>query len=113
MEIIPCSHVGHLFRISTYSFDGDALEIKSINTIRLVEVWMTELRDLHYTANPSNKKYSGGNITERMELKQRLKCKNFRWFLENVYPESNLNNEFIYFGEVSDILKAFVKHGPP
>lgn len=53
LEIIPCSRVGHLFRTSTYSFNGDADAIKSRNTVRLVEVWMDEYKDLFYAANPS------------------------------------------------------------
>lgn len=52
MEIIPCSHVGHLFRISTYSFDGDAAKIKARNNVRLVEVWMNDLKHIYYAANP-------------------------------------------------------------
>lgn len=53
MEIIPCSRVGHLFRISNYGFDGDANTIKARNNVRLVEVWMDEFKYLFYAANPS------------------------------------------------------------
>lgn len=42
MEVLPCSRVAHLFRISTYSFDGDAISIKARNNVRLVEVWMDD-----------------------------------------------------------------------
>lgn len=112
MEIIPCSHVGHLFRISTYSYDGNKEEIRAHNTVRLVEVWMTDFKDLFYASNPSKamsmvsninleqsivsvtKKFSGGNFTERIQLKERLKCKNFRWYLDNIYPESTMSMEF-------------------
>lgn len=53
MELIPCSRVGHLFRISTYSFDGDASSIIARNNIRLVEVWMDDFKHFFYAANPS------------------------------------------------------------
>ena len=53
LEVIPCSHVGHLYRISTYSFDGDQRKITARNTNRLIEVWMDEFKELFYAANPS------------------------------------------------------------
>lgn len=53
LEILPCARVGHLYRLSTYSFDGDQTEITARNTKRLVEVWMDEFKELFYAANPS------------------------------------------------------------
>lgn len=44
---------------------------------------------------------SGGDTSGRLALKQQLKCKSFRWYLENIYPESSLNTDFLNFGEVS------------
>lgn len=52
LEIIPCSRVGHLFRISTYSFEGDQEFITMRNDKRLIEVWMDEFKDYIYTATP-------------------------------------------------------------
>ena len=49
-----------------------------------------------------------GDLTERLELKERLQCKPFKWFLENVWPELNAyreNNQA--WGWVSDIIFHF------
>lgn len=52
MKIIPCSRVGHLFRVSTYSFNGDEELIKLRNHLRVAEVWMDEYKKYFYTKNP-------------------------------------------------------------
>lgn len=54
MQVIPCSRIGHLYRVSTYSFDGDKSKIKSQNNVRLVEVWLDDFKHIYYAANPSN-----------------------------------------------------------
>lgn len=52
MEVIRCSRIGHLYRRSTYSFNGDEGEITAQNSVRVVEVWMDEFKHLYYAANP-------------------------------------------------------------
>lgn len=52
MELIPCSHIGHLYRQSTYSFDGNRNDITAKNSVRLVEVWMSDMKNIYYAAIP-------------------------------------------------------------
>lgn len=45
-----------------------------------------------------------GDVSERKHLRENLKCKNFRWYLENVYPESQMPLEYHYLGEVNKFI---------
>ena len=53
--------------------------------MRVVEVWMEdEFKEYFYTREPSFRGYPIGNITKQLQFKKDHKCKNFRWFMENV-----------------------------
>lgn len=110
MELIPCSHVGHLYRMSTYSFNGNKYEIKNRNNVRVAETWMDEYKHIFYATvygksrnfikikslyfdlkNVGTKDTYPGDLTDRLNLKKKLKCNTFEWYLKNIYPESNMD----------------------
>lgn len=89
LEIIPCSHVGHVFRDHhPYSFPGgDAGKTITKNLRRVAEVWMDSYKDIFYLLRPDALEVDYGDITDRVELRNRLQCMPFSWYLDNVYPE--------------------------
>ncbi|CAG2251050.1 GALNT [Mytilus edulis] len=92
LEIIPCSHVGHIFRkrrpYGSYG-EGDTM-LK--NSLRVANVWMDDYKKYFYKQRQQPTDVSYGDISDRVALRKRLHCKSFEWYLNNVYPEQVLPN---------------------
>jgi len=101
LEIATCSHVGHVFRKSTpYTFPGGTSKIVNHNNARVAEVWLDEWQDFYFAMNPAAMKVDRGDTTSRKQLRKDLKCKSFRWYLENIYPESQMPLDYYNLGEI-------------
>ncbi|KAG7221610.1 hypothetical protein INR49_017141 [Caranx melampygus] len=90
-------------RIGTYDdqmefWGGENLEMSfrpcysHHNLVRAAEVWLDEFKWIFYRMDRKAaliyKENSFGNVTERHELRQRLKCKDFSWYLDNIFTEA-------------------------
>uniref|UniRef100_A0A8C5DVL6 Polypeptide N-acetylgalactosaminyltransferase n=1 Tax=Gouania willdenowi TaxID=441366 RepID=A0A8C5DVL6_GOUWI len=83
MEDIPCSRVGHIYRkYVPYKVPGGVSLGKNLK--RVAEVWMDEYAEYVYQRRPEYRHLSAGDVTAQKELRNRLGCKNFKWFMSEV-----------------------------
>ncbi|XP_037077934.1 polypeptide N-acetylgalactosaminyltransferase 1-like [Pollicipes pollicipes] len=101
VETLPCSRVGHIFRdFHPYTFPWSANPLAA-NMARIAAVWMDEYSryfHLHYRhTHPPE----AGDVTSRLELRRRLGCRSFRWYLDTVYPNKmRLDEDVLASGQL-------------
>ncbi|KRF79302.1 putative polypeptide N-acetylgalactosaminyltransferase 9 isoform X2 [Drosophila virilis] len=102
LEIVPCSHVGHIFRKrSPYKWRTGVNVLKK-NSVRLAEVWMDDYSK-YYLQRIGMDKGDYGDVSERKKLREDLQCKSFKWYLDNIYPELFIPGDAVANGEIKSI----------
>lgn len=88
--ILPCSRVGHIFRKRRPYGSPEGQDTMTHNSLRLAHVWLDEYKEQYFSLRPDLKNKSFGNISERVELRKKLGCQSFKWYLDNIYPEMQI-----------------------
>lgn len=96
IEFVSCSHVFHVFRNAVFwqgtDSGGVAYKVPGYeitrNKLRAAAVWMDEYaRLVEYASPPLPSDMSLGDLSKRMELRKKLKCRPFSWYLKHVTPK--------------------------
>ncbi|KAH9499289.1 Polypeptide N-acetylgalactosaminyltransferase 10 [Bulinus truncatus] len=83
----PCSRVAHLFRSLPYVKYLMDNSIDQKNLLRVASVWMDEYKEYFLQRRTGLRNVDPGNLTGQHELRKRLKCKSFDWFMKEVAPD--------------------------
>lgn len=54
------------------------------NYRRVAEVWMDEYAEYLYKRRPHYRKIDPGDLTAQKAIREKLKCKSFKWYMENI-----------------------------
>ncbi|XP_055136996.2 probable polypeptide N-acetylgalactosaminyltransferase 8 isoform X2 [Symphalangus syndactylus] len=106
IEILPCSRIAHLERHHK-PYALDLTPALKRNALRVAEIWMDEHKHMVYLAWNIPLQNSGidfGDISSRMALREKLKCKTFDWYLKNVYPLLKPIHTIVGYGRMKNLL---------
>lgn len=118
MEIIPCSHVGHVFRDkSPYTFPGGVAKIVLHNAARVAEVWLDEWKEFYYAMSPGLNIFSffsfqnsiksfALHLTNLMRtlFEWSLRINKKKWNVQCQKQLFSLNNRFLFSMYISLVL---------
>lgn len=104
----PCSRVAHTFKPFAYKFGGDREKIVQKNLMRTAETWMDDYAKYFYAITYAwvpKRTYltedEKRTLQVRKDLRKRLQCKSFEWYLVNIAPEVNVPpSDALYGGEI-------------
>ncbi|XP_068134898.1 N-acetylgalactosaminyltransferase 7 isoform X3 [Hyperolius riggenbachi] len=85
---VPCSRVGHIYRLHGWQGNPPPVYVGSSptlkNYVRVVEVWWDEYKDYFYASRPETKALAYGDISELKRFREDHNCKSFKWFMEEI-----------------------------
>ncbi|CAJ0578510.1 unnamed protein product, partial [Mesorhabditis spiculigera] len=100
LEIVPCSHVGHIFRKRSPYKWRTGVNVLKRNSVRLAEVWLDEYKEYYYERINHQLVHF---FYQRKALRNRLGCKSFKWYLDNIFPELFVPGDSVAKGEVRNL----------
>ncbi|KAL4006081.1 hypothetical protein ACER0C_005794 [Sarotherodon galilaeus] len=115
VEVVPCSKIAHIERAHK-PYMPDLRPVMKRNALRVAEIWMDEYKhnvNLAWNIPFENHGIDIGDISERKKLRERLNCKPFKWYLDNVYPKLDPWDDLLAYGGMKNLdTEMCIDQGP-
>ncbi|KAM3587325.1 uncharacterized protein V6R79_002125 [Siganus canaliculatus] len=116
IEVIPCSKIAHIER-ARKPYLPDLSQMMKRNALRVAEVWLDEYKqnvNIAWNLPLENHGIDIGDVSERKQLRKKLQCKPFKWYLDHVYPLLDPLQNLLGYGALINDLKPelCVDQGP-
>lgn len=108
VEVVPCSRIAHIERAhKPYALDLSPLMMR--NALRVADIWLDDFKKnvlIAWNLPLQNPGVDVGDVTERKQLRQRLNCKPFSWYLHHVYPALETWDNILAYGTLKNSLDS-------
>ncbi|KAM4712347.1 LOW QUALITY PROTEIN: putative polypeptide N-acetylgalactosaminyltransferase 8 [Anableps anableps] len=111
IEVVPCSKIAHIERF----YKPYAPDLST--ALRVAEVWLDDYKynvEVAWNLPIGHHGLDIGDVSERKKLRERLKCKPFQLYLDNLYPMLEPLQDLLGYGAlINDLQPAqCVDQGP-
>ncbi|XP_053741010.1 probable polypeptide N-acetylgalactosaminyltransferase 8 [Synchiropus splendidus] len=109
VEVVPCSRIAHIERAHK-PYAPDLSSPMRRNAVRVAEIWMDEYKKnvmMAWNLPLHDHGVDIGEVTERRRLREKLNCKPFQWYLDNIYPSLRTWEDILGYGVLKNSLGDF------